>query len=71
MGAAVSAEQTVAAASAELDEYVRWHRRIERRIIRGQIICPACHETKGEHVQGVCLDCQFAAWRDRPGPDCP
>lgn len=67
----MSAEQTVAAASAELDGYCRWLRRVWRRVLVLTTQCESCRTTTNETINGVCLPCQYGAYADRPGPDCP
>lgn len=55
----MSPESATRMASAELDEYVRWHAKIESSIVKGRTACELCTSTTRETVEGLCLDCAF------------
>ena len=65
------AEQTVAAASAELDKRLkrwhRWYRTARARSVLEIAKCESCRDLTGERIDGRCLTCEFEAYDQGDG----
>jgi hypothetical protein len=55
----------------ERDDYLQWWRRVWRSALVLATKCVTCGDAVNITIQGVCVPCQYAAYADRPGPDCP